>query len=124
MISRSRGPLVLLLALLIAAPSGARAADDPTGGATCLLHTSAPKGSARLRWRASSEDEGTPGFWVSEEAMKRASVRMDACVTGWSTCEVNLATEKGKRITPGFKTWAYGVSIALAVGFAAGALIR
>jgi len=123
----TRGPFAITLTLLLSVmPIRSALADsrEPAGSATCWLDTPAPKGSLRLMLRSPSGGEGAAGFWISETAMQRSAARMDKCVTGWSTCEVKLSVEQGKRIKLGWKAWAIGIGSSLAIGFAVGAAMR
>ena len=121
-----RGALAVVLVLFVAAtPPPALADDVPTGDVPeCSLPTRPPEGSARLRWRSSIDGEGATGTWVSDPALLRAAARTNACRAGWEKCELDLTVERGKKMTIGWKAWAIGIGAGIAVGFAAGAMLK
>lgn len=118
-----RGLLATSLALLLSVTPRVAESKEPTGSATCSLNTPAPKGSARLVWKAPNGEEA-PGFWVSDEAMQRAAAKLDHCIDLAATFQRDLAVEQGKRIKLGWKAWVAAIGVSVAVGFAVGMVTR
>jgi hypothetical protein len=119
---KARGPLAVVLALLLVAPFPRVRADElnPSGDVGCVPDAPAPKTSARLRWRSPDGGEGAPGFWISDDAMQRAAVRYGACVKGYTACQVDLSIEKGKKMLPRWKVWTISIGAAIVGGVAIG----